>query len=90
MLKLQNLKFLQDLFESFMHNCKISDYNIKLQILLSKSDVSLVFQIYFFRWITKSEHGVSNTADEVKARIRHIANSPTNESASQAITDLQE
>lgn len=74
MLKMQNLKFLQDLFESFMHDCKISDYTIRLQKLLSKSDISLVFQIYFFRWITKSEHVVSNTADEVKARFRHIAN----------------
>ena len=46
--------------------------------------------MYFFRWITKSEHGVSNIADKVKARTRRIANSPTNESASQAITDPQE
>ena len=38
--------------------------------------------MYYFKWITKSEHGVSNIADEVKARIRRIANSPT--------TDLQE
>ena len=44
----------------------------------------------YFRWITKSEHGVSNIADEVKARIRRIANSPTIDLASQAITDLQE
>ena len=46
--------------------------------------------MYFFRWITKSEHGLSNIADKVKARTRRIANSPTNESASQAITDPQE
>ena len=46
--------------------------------------------MYYFKWITKSEHGVSNIADEVKARIRRIANSPTTDLASQAITDLQE
>ena len=46
--------------------------------------------MYYFRWITKSEHGVSNIADELKARIRRIANSPTTDLASQAITDLQE
>ena len=46
--------------------------------------------MYYFKWITKSEHGVSNSADEVKARIRRIANSPTSDLASQAITDLQE
>ena len=46
--------------------------------------------MYYFRWITKSEHGVSNIADEVKARIRRIANSPTIDLASQAITDFQE
>ena len=46
--------------------------------------------IYYFRWITKSEHGVSNIADEVKERIRRIANSPTIDVASQAVTDLQE
>ena len=44
----------------------------------------------YFRWITKSEHGVSNIADKMKARIRRIANSPTTDLASQAITDLQE
>ena len=46
--------------------------------------------MYYFRWITKSEHGVSNIADEVKARIRRIANSSTTDLASQAITDFQE
>ena len=46
--------------------------------------------MYYFKWITRSEHGVSNIADEVKARIRRIANSPTTDLASQAITDLQE
>ena len=46
--------------------------------------------MYYFKWITRSEHGVSNIADEVKARIRRIANSPTTNLASQAITDLQE
>ena len=46
--------------------------------------------MYYFRWITKSEHGVSNIADELKARIRRIANSPTTDLASQAITDFQE
>ena len=46
--------------------------------------------MYFFRWITKSEHGISNIADEVKAKIQWITNSPTNESASQGITDLAE
>ena len=46
--------------------------------------------MYYFKWITKSEHGVSNIADEVKARIRRIANSPTIDLASQAITDFQE
>ena len=46
--------------------------------------------MYYFKWITKSEHGVSNIADEVKARIRRIANSPTTDLASQAITDLRE
>ena len=46
--------------------------------------------MYYFRWITKSEHGVSNIADEVKARIQRIANSPTTDLASQAITDFQE
>ena len=74
MLNLQNLKFLQRLFDSFMHIQKISYPDLK----------------YYFRWITKSEHGVSNIADEVKARIRRIANSPTTDLASQAITDLQE
>ena len=44
----------------------------------------------YFRWITKSEHGVSNIADEVKARIRRIANLPTIDLASQGITELQE
>ena len=46
--------------------------------------------MYCFRWITKSEHGVSNIADEVKARIRRIVNSPTTDLVSQAITDFQE
>ena len=46
--------------------------------------------MYYFRWITKSEHGVSNIADEVKARIRRIANSPTTDLVSEAITDFQE
>ena len=46
--------------------------------------------MYYFRWITKSEHGVSNIADELKARIRRIANSPTTGLASQAIADFQE
>ena len=46
--------------------------------------------MYHFWWITKCEHGVSNIADEVKAKIRRIANSPTIDLASQAITDLQE
>ena len=46
--------------------------------------------MYYFRWITKSEHGVSNIADEAKARILRIANSPTIDLAFQAITDLQE
>ena len=44
----------------------------------------------FFRWITKNGHGVSNITDEEKARIRRIANSPSNDLLSQAITDLQE
>ena len=30
--------------------------------------------IDYFRWITKIEHGVSDIADEVKARIRRVAN----------------
>ena len=46
--------------------------------------------MYYFRWITKSELGVSNIADAVKARILRIANSPTTDLASQAITDFQE
>ena len=46
--------------------------------------------MYCFRRIIKSEHGVSNIADEVKARIRRIANSSTTDLAFQAITDFQE
>ena len=46
--------------------------------------------MYSFRWITKSKHGVSNIADEVKARIQRIANSPTDDLACHAITDFQE
>ena len=46
--------------------------------------------MYYFRWMTKSEHGVSNIADEMKARIRRIANSLTIDLGSQAITDVQE
>ena len=46
--------------------------------------------MHYFRWMTKSEHGVSNIADEMKARIRQIANTPTIDFISQAITDVQE
>ena len=46
--------------------------------------------MYYFRWITKIEHGFSNIIDVVKARIRRIANSPTIDLACQVITDLQE
>ena len=46
--------------------------------------------MYYFRWMTKSEHGVSNIADEMKARTRRIANSLTIDLGSQAITDVQE
>ena len=67
-----------------MHDPKKSDYNIRSQ----KSAYPNL--MYFFRWITKSEHGVSMIAGKVKARIRRIPNSPTNDLASQAITDLQE
>ena len=84
MLKWQNLKFLQCLFDDFKHDRKKSDYNIRL---LKFAYPNLM---YFFRWITKSEHGISNIADEVKAKIQWITNSPTNESASQGITDLAE
>ena len=67
-----------------MHDRKKSDYNIRSQKFAYPN------LMYYFRWITKSEHGVSNIADETKARIRRIANSPTIDFASQAITDLQE
>ena len=46
--------------------------------------------MYCFRWIIKIEHGVSNIADEVKARIQRIVNLPNIDLACQAITDLQE
>ena len=46
--------------------------------------------MYYFRWITKIEHGVSNIKDVVKARTRRIANSPTIDLAYQVITHLQE
>ena len=46
--------------------------------------------MYYFRWVTKSEHGVFNIADEVKERIQRVVNSTTIDLASQAITDLQE
>ena len=46
--------------------------------------------MYYFRWIIKIEHGVSNIADEVKARIQRIVNLPNIDLACQAITDLQE
>ena len=67
-----------------MHDCKKSDYNIRSQKFAYPN------LTYCFRWITKSEHGISNIVDEVKARIRRITNSPTIDFASQAITDLQE
>ena len=67
-----------------MHDRKKSEYNTKSQKFAYPN------LMYYFRWITKIEHGVSNIADEVKARIRRIANSPIIDLACQAITDLQE
>ena len=67
-----------------MHDRKKSEYNTKSQKFTHPN------LMYYFRWITKSEHAVSNIADEVKARIRRIANSPTIDLASQAITDFHE
>ena len=57
---------------NFMHAHKKSDYSIR-SWRFAYPDL-----MYFFRWMTKSEHGVSNIAGEVKARIRRTANSPTN------------
>ena len=84
MLNFQNLKCLQCLFDSFMHDRKKSQYNTRSR-KFAYPDLK-----YYFRWITESEHGVSNIADEVKVRIRRIPNPPTINLASQAITDLQE
>ena len=67
-----------------MHDRKKSEYNTKSQKFAYPN------LMYYFRWITKSEHGVSNNADEVKARIWRITNSPTIDLVSQAITDSQE
>ena len=67
-----------------MHDRKKSQYNTRSQ-KFGYPDLK-----YYFRWITKSEHGVSNIADEVKVRTRRIPNPPTINLASQAITDLQE
>ena len=63
MLKLKNLKFIR-LFDSFMHDRKKLDYNIRSQKFAYPSLMN------FFRWITKNGHGVSNITDEEKARIR--------------------
>ena len=57
---------------NFMHDHKKSDYSIR-SWRFAYPDL-----MYFFRWMTKSEHGVSSIAGEVKARIRRTANSPTN------------
>ena len=57
---------------NFMHDHKKSDYSIR-SWRFAYPDL-----MYFFRWMTKSEHGVSSIAGEVKARTRRTANSPTN------------
>ena len=67
-----------------MYDRKKSEYNIRSQ------KFAYLNLMYFFSWITKSEHGVSNIAEKVKARIRRTANSHTNDLASQAITDVWE
>ena len=67
-----------------MHDRKKSEYNTKSQ------KFAYLNLMYHFKGITKSEHGVSNIPDEVKARIRRIANSPTIDLASQAVTEFQE
>ena len=63
---------------------------VKNRTTIKIAEICLPKWMYYFRWITKSEHGVSNIADEAKARILRIANSPTIDLAFQAITDLQE
>ena len=68
-----NLKFFQRFFDSFMHDRKKSEYNTKSQ------KFAYLNLMYYFKCITKSEHGVSNIPDEVKARIRR-----------KAITEFQE
>ena len=56
-----------------MHDRKKSEYNTKSQ------KFAYLNLMYHFKGITKSEHGVSNIPDEVKARIRR-----------KAITEFQE
>ena len=49
----------------------------------------LVIFIIFHRWISKSKNGVANIADDVKCRIRRIANSLTIEDMAKSIDDLK-
>ena len=77
-------KFFIAFIDSFMHDRKKIGPQLKWQKFAYPN------LMYYFRWIIKIKHGVSNIADEVKARIRRIANSPTIDLACQAITDHQE
>ena len=49
----------------------------------------LIYHILNFSWIAKSEHGVANIADLVKARLRRIAHSVTQEQVRDAVDDFR-
>ena len=48
-----------------------------------------VFYILILRWLSKAVNGVSNVADDVKARVRRVAQSTTEEAATKALSDLR-
>ena len=50
--------------------------------------VYLPKEINIFRWIMKAENGVSNIADEVKLKLRSIANSTSHEEAKASVEEF--